>query len=71
MNTVLDSLSHLTVEEKLQLVQDLWDSIAAEAHPPPSDAVCAEVRRRAAWADAHPGQGKSLAQIVADRGVRL
>lgn len=71
MNAILKTLSHLSVEEKLQLVEDLWDDIAEEKKRPTSDAARAEVLRRAAWRDANPGPGKSLEQIIAEAGVKL
>lgn len=72
MNAILKSLDHLTVEEKLQLVEDLWDEIAEQKPPVPvSQATRAEVMRRAAWRDAHPGHGKTLDQIILEAGVRL
>lgn len=71
MNAILKDLTALSVHERLQLVEDLWDSIAEESLPPISDEVHEELRRRAAWADAHPGQGKSLEQIAERLGVRL
>ena len=71
MNAVLKSLSHLSVEEKLQLVEDLWDEIADEKKLPSSAAAQTEVLRRVAWRDSHPGPGKPLDQIIAEAGVRL
>ncbi len=72
MNAILKSLDHLSVEEKLQLVEDLWDDIAEQKNPVPvSQATRAEVMRRAAWRDAHPGHGKTLDQIILEAGVRL
>lgn len=49
----------LPIDERLQLVEDIWDSIAQEANVRPdrlplSDAQRAELLRRAADADAHP-----------------
>lgn len=72
MNAVLKSLEHLTVEEKLQLVEDLWDDIAEQKKPIPiSQATQAEVMKRAAWRDANPGRGKTLDQIIQEAGIRL
>ena len=71
MNAILKNIETWGVHEKLQLVEDLWDSIDAELMPPMSDAVKAELDRRAAWADAHPGTGTSLDDIAASLGVRL
>ena len=49
----------LPIDERLQLVEDIWDSIAEEANARPSslplsDAQRAELDRRVADADAHP-----------------
>ena len=71
MNAILKDLTSLSVHERLQLVEDLWDSIAEDSLPPISDEVYEEVCRRAAWADAHPGHGKSLEQIAEKLGVWL
>ena len=71
MNAVLKSLNHLTVDEKLQLVEDLWDDIDKALMPPMSDALKQELDKRVAWADAHPGTGKSLDDIALSLGVKL
>ncbi|WP_372827709.1 addiction module protein [Polaromonas sp.] len=72
MNAILKSLDHLSVEEKLQLVEDLWDDIAEQKSPVPATPFTrAEVLRRVAWRDAHPGPGKTLDQIILEAGVRL
>ena len=71
MNAILKDIAVLGVHEKLQLVEDLCDSIDAELMPPMGDALIKELDRRAAWADAHPGSGKPLDEIAASLGVRL
>lgn len=71
MNALFKDIEALGVHEKLQLVEDLWDSIDEELMPPMSDALKAELDRRAAWADAHPGSGTTLQQIAVSLGVRL
>jgi putative addiction module component (TIGR02574 family) len=71
MNAVLKSLNHLSVEEKLQLVEDLWDDIDEALMPPMSDALKQELDRRAAWADANPGTGRSIDDIALSLGVKL
>ena len=38
-------LQQLTVDERIKLVEDLWDSIAADQGALPTDAVC-DIRRR-------------------------
>ena len=57
--------------EQLQLAEDLWDRFAADTTPETDPAVLDELQRRAAWRDAHPTEGKSLAQIAQQLGVRL
>ena len=71
MNAVLKTLNHLSVEEKLQLVEDLWDDIAEQKAIPVSQATQTEVMKRAAWRDANPGHGKTLDQLIQGAGVRL
>jgi putative addiction module component (TIGR02574 family) len=71
MNALFKDIEALGVHEKLQLVEDLWDSIDEELMPPMSEALKAELDRRAAWADAHPGSGTTLQQIAVSLGVRL
>ena len=49
----------LPIDERLQLVEDIWDSIAEEANARPqslplTEAHRAELERRLADADAHP-----------------
>lgn len=71
MNAVLKSLNHLSVEEKLQLVEDMWDDIAEQKAIPVSQATQIEVMKRAAWRDANSGHGKTLDQIILEAGIRL
>ena len=71
MKTTLQSVEHLGKFERLQLVEDLWDEFAAEAGSESRPEVLHELERRAAWRDANPGQGKSLAEIAQALGVRL
>lgn len=66
-----EQLDQLGKFERLQLAEDLWDRFAAESTPETDPAVLDELERRARWRDAHPSQGKSLAQIAAELGVRL
>jgi putative addiction module component (TIGR02574 family) len=47
----ISDLRHLSVTERLRLVEELWNSIAAEAHASPerlplSDSLRLELRRR-------------------------
>ena len=71
MNALLESLAHLGPHERLQLVEDLWDSIDEDSVPVMTDAIYKELQHRAAWADANPNAGKTIEQIAATLGVRL
>ncbi len=54
----------LGLSERLQLVEDLWDSIAREETPlPVSDAKRDELRRRKARFMTHPDSGPTWAQV--------
>ncbi len=51
-------LFELPLAERLQLVEDLWDSIAAERrHEPVPEPILAELRERKARYDANPASG--------------
>ena len=59
---------HLSLDERLQLVEDIWDSIAQDANVradvlPVSEAQRAELLRRVADADAHPDDGIPWEQV--------
>jgi putative addiction module component (TIGR02574 family) len=71
MNALLDSLSHLGPHERLQLVEDLWDSIDEGSVPVMTDAIYKELQHRAAYSDANPATGKTLEQVATLLGVRL
>ena len=71
MNAILKNLAYLGPTEKLQLVEDLWDSIDQDAIPAISEATHEELVRRAAWTDAHPGTEVRVEQIATKLGVRL
>lgn len=54
-NLSLDELLKLSVPERIQLAEDLWDSIAAEPDALPlTDAQRAEIKRRLAGHDRDP-----------------
>jgi putative addiction module component (TIGR02574 family) len=58
----------LSLDERLQLVEDIWDSIAEEANVradalPLTAAQLAELDRRLADADAHPDEGVPWEQV--------
>jgi putative addiction module component (TIGR02574 family) len=58
-------LLHLSLDERLQLVEDLWDSIASEAESRPgslplTQAQRQEIRRRSEAHRADPGKAVPL-----------
>ena len=62
-------LQRLSVEERLRLVQELWDSIAAsDPEIPISDAQRAELDRRADELDRNPSIALSWDQVI--EGIR-
>ena len=71
MNAILKDLAYLGPTEKLQLVEDLWDSIDQSAIPAISEAAHEELVRRAAWTDVHQGTEVNVDQIATKLGVRL
>ena len=59
-------LDELPVEEKLELISELWDGIvASEAIVPISDALAAELDRRLAAYRADPSRASSPEQLRA------
>ena len=59
-----EALFKLPVAERLQLVEDLWDSIAAEReHEPIPELILAELRARKARYDADPSSGLSWDEV--------
>ena len=64
MNAEFAPLLKLGRAERLQLVADLWDSIAEEeASLPVSDAKRDELRRRKERFAQHPASGRSWEQV--------
>lgn len=65
MNKVsLADVLHLSVSERIQLVEDIWDSIAATAPPASlSDAQRAELDRRLKSHGEDPQAGTPWAQV--------
>ncbi|MHB1329751.1 MAG: addiction module protein [Gemmatimonadales bacterium] len=58
----------LTIAERLQLVEDIWDSIAADASPetlPVTDEEKALLDQRLADLEANPDAGASWAEVRA------
>ena len=65
MNAEFAPLFRLSRAERLQLVEDLWDSIAQEnAKLPVSDAKRDELRRRKERFLQHPASGRTWEQVA-------
>ena len=63
-STQFAALFELPVAERLQLVEDLWDSIAAQReNDPVPEAVLAELRARKAAFDADPSTGVPWSEV--------
>jgi putative addiction module component (TIGR02574 family) len=71
MSALPKELQQLGPHEKLQLVEELWNSIAEDLVPEMSDELYEELNRRAAWSDANPGSEITLQELAARLGVRL
>jgi putative addiction module component (TIGR02574 family) len=71
MPVTLESLGidKLSVEDRISLVQQIWDSIPAR--PPISDALRDELRRRSAEADADPDGGIPWEVVKAEAMKRI
>lgn len=68
MNTSIKSLGidRLPIEERLTLVEEIWDSIAADsAAVPLTEAQRAELQKRIEEDDAHPDDLTSWEQVKA------
>lgn len=60
----IESVFDLSPAEKLQLVQDLWDDLAADpSSVPVPDWHIAELERRKARLDANPGTGRTWDEV--------
>lgn len=69
-STLLEEAEKLPVEERLELVEAIWDSIAADAdadvdRPPVPDWHREELDRRLADQDADPEAGSSWEEVRA------
>ena len=62
----LPEILRLSVSERIQLVEDIWDSIAAESEGLPlTDEQQAELDRRLTDAEANPGVGTPWNEVKA------
>ncbi len=64
-------IADLSFEDRIALVQDIWDSVAIEAGLlPPSASECEELDRRIAEDDATPDDGVSWETVKAQAVAR-
>ena len=64
MNLHLEDLKHLPLSERLQLVEDLWDSIASDLESVPlPESVKAEMDRRLDAYLKDPSRSLSLEEV--------
>lgn len=62
----LPDILKLSVSERIQLVEDIWDSIAAEPDAfPLTDEQRAELDQRLADAETNPGRGRPWSEVKA------
>ena len=74
MTPTLESLGidKLSLDERVALVQDIWDSIDSEtANAPLSEAQKREIDRRLANYRANPGAARSWEEVEAELFARL
>lgn len=65
MNTIpMEEILKLSVAERIQLVEDIWDSIAADPDSLPlGGEQMAELDRRIDAAEANPGEGRPWSEV--------
>ncbi len=72
MSTLLEEIQQLDIAERLQLVEDIWDSVAARTtNFPITEAQKVELDRRLAERVSNKPNGVSLDQIAQKLGVRI
>jgi putative addiction module component (TIGR02574 family) len=73
MSTIMQALGidRLTREQRIELVQEIWDDVAAEGPPSLTDAQRQELRRRVADDDANPEDVVPWEQVQAQTLARL
>jgi putative addiction module component (TIGR02574 family) len=64
-------LMELTPEERIELVEELWDSIAQEKLPPLTPEQTREVERRDAEHSRNPGRASKWDDVKARLSARL
>lgn len=64
--TVLGDATRLPVADRIQLIEDLWDTLPSDALPPISDEWVAEIQRRSAEYDAGSAETVSWKHVKAE-----
>ena len=55
--------SALSIQERLDLIEELWDSVDQRDVPPPTPELLAELERRVGEAERNPQAGKPWGEI--------
>lgn len=64
MNTAVTEILELSISERLQIVEDIWDSIASDASDLPlSEELCSELDLRLEEFEENPDEGISWAEL--------
>ncbi len=72
LQTVLAEIDSWPIEERIRLVQEVWDRLADQGHEPElSDAIKAEIDRRLAAHAANPDAAIPWEQVEAETLARL
>ncbi len=72
MKTLLDEINQLDISERIQLVEDLWDSVAAGGTALPlTQAQREELDRRFLQHQKNPAHGVTIKQIAEKLNVAL
>jgi len=68
-------IDKLSTDDRLQLVEDIWNSLEAEQLPPLTEIQLTELERRIANYEAHPKSASSWefakAELEAEKWVRI
>lgn len=62
----LMDFSHLSPEQRLQLIEELWDSLTPQEAAPLSPELAEELDRRVAEMEADPTAGRPWEEVLAD-----
>jgi putative addiction module component (TIGR02574 family) len=63
--------SHLTPDQRLELIEALWDSLTPQEAAPISPELAAELDRRVAEMETDPTSGRPWEEVLADLRKRI